>query len=81
MKWFAWAALAAVLFWVWKSNRKRYAGMVLTGWGGGPTGFVPAMVDPTATVGNGPQAAVFGGPGVPYGPSRSTNLGSGGGHG
>jgi hypothetical protein len=77
MKWYYWLGGAAVVFWIVTKTRPRYAGLVATGWGGGPTGFLPTVVNPGATVGQGPTPNAFGGPGVPYGPSRTTNQGSG----
>jgi len=64
-------------------NRRKYMGQRAVGWGGNLTGNLPATLPHWLIVQKPlPQGAtmIFAPPGVPYGPSNTTNAGSAGGY-
>ena len=79
-----WLWLAVLGFIVWKVigwRKKPFAGMVSSGWGAGNSqANLPALVPMYPILGKLPNGVVaLGPPGVPYGPSTTTNNGSAGG--
>ena len=69
--------VAAVAYWLWKSNQSPFAGYFATGWGGGNAqANLPAVVNPAVIVGSSPSATPVYGPPAYLSPFSQVGAGS-----